>query len=103
MSRSAHVASTDVAAQDERRRFPRHAERAILKGDVDVFGGLADEGQLGIVDGHGAVGCDRRHEAIANEIAEHAREADLDNVTAHADEDRPPARNRRRRPRDEFA
>src|SRR5258708_634878 len=66
--------------------FHSHAECSGAQTGFDVFGSVADEGDLEIVDEGRAVHGEGGDEAAAHEVNEHGAEADFDYVAADAPE-----------------
>ena len=100
------VAGQRLAIADVRRRaalnglvHPRagllpHAEGAVLDGRGHVLGGAAQIGQLEVVDAARAVAGDVGDIALAHQRDEIGRQAALDDVRAHGEDDLPALRPR---------
>src|SRR6267154_970973 len=67
--------------------FGGHAEGAGTETGLDVFGSVAGQGDLEIVDQGGAVHGERGDEAAAHEVDEDRAESDFDYMAAYAPED----------------
>lgn len=74
--------------------FLGHAEFAFAENGFDVFGRAADHGDFKIVDERGAVHGDSGDEAAAKKIDQQRAEADFDDVSADAPENRAGLRTR---------
>ena len=72
-----------------------HPKLALGKLRLDVLRREARRGQLEIVDGAGPVQRDRRHHAAFQQVHQDGREAHLDDMGPHPQQDRFPVRSRR--------
>ena len=74
--------------------FLRHAEPTGIQAGGHILGGRALIGQLKVVDNTGPVERNRGNNAALQEIDNQWRQADLERVSAHAQDNRPPGPDR---------